>query len=125
MGRDKLKAWEAAQRDAREKTVAAARLLIEQGRHDEADRLVRNADNSIQGSVTLARLYRERLEAMMAAGMVPRDRAGVEEVFRRALDWAWQTYPEPHTAIEADDYRAGRAEDLAGLVRVLGYEPAA
>lgn len=124
MGRDKLRAFIERQKAAEQATTARARELIAIGEYDAAEDLVRAADQSIQGSVTLARLYKERLEDMVAAGTASRDRVGVEEVFRHARAWAWQAYPEPHTAMEADDYRAGRGEDLGRLVKVLGYEPA-
>lgn len=123
MGRDKLKAFFERQESARQGVTDQARSLLASGKLDEAERLVQASDSSIQGGVLIARLYQERLEALVAAGAAKHERATVEAVYHRALDWAQRCYPEPHTEIEADNYRAGRAEDRARLVGILGYEP--
>jgi hypothetical protein len=123
MGQDKLKAYYAREAASRQSLEEQAAALVAAGRHDEAERLVVAANLDIQGGLLLARVFRARLEAMVGAGAVGRDRAAAEEVFRRALDWAQRSYPEPHTQCEADDYRAGRAEDLARMVKVLGHDP--
>lgn len=71
--------------------------------------------------MALARLYREHLEAVVRDGAATRDQRLA--VFQRALRWAHSAYPEPHTEIEAEDYRTGRAADRARLVNVLGFDP--
>lgn len=123
MGRDKLRAYEANQAARRAAAVQKVEELVSADRYDEAEQLMRATDDSIQGSVMLAQLYRARLEQFVAAGMVESDRARVEGVYERAKQWAYSTYPTPHTAMEAEDYEAGRAEDRARLVGILGYEP--
>jgi hypothetical protein len=89
---------------------AMARELIDEGRYEEAEEAVR-------------KLFRARLEALVAAGITPANRSLVETVFRHATAWAESNFPEPHTRIEADQYAVGRVEARAQLVRLLGYDP--
>lgn len=98
--------------------------LVEAERYDQADEAVKAADGSIYGEVALAKMYREHLAVLVAAGRHHAERARAEAVFRRALKWAESAYPEPHTEVEAENYERGRAEDLADLVKILGYQPA-
>lgn len=100
--------------------VATAERLLQDDSFDEAEREIQRADDSIYGALEIARMYRRRLEQLIAAG---EGRARLDAVFRRALAWAQGAYPEPHTAIEAEQRDAGRAEDRAELVRILGYDP--
>jgi hypothetical protein len=101
--------------------VAEAERLLQEDRFDEAEQAIRRADDSIYGAVETAKLYRRHLEALVANHSGDRDRA--ETVFRRALIAAYNAYPDPHTAHEADNFEAGRAKDRAELVRILGYDP--
>lgn len=121
MARDQYEQFLAELARKRAPAVAAAEELVAQGRFDEADRAVVAADGSIYGCVALARLYREHLEALVRGGAASRDRCIA--VFNRALRWAQSAYPEPHTEIEAEDYRRGRAADRARLVGLLGFDP--
>jgi hypothetical protein len=107
----------------REGAIGRAERALVDGHFDEAERAIMEVDPSITGAVEISRMYERRLTAMVKAGGVKRDRAGVEQVFRRALSWALNTYPEPHTEIEAEQYEKGRAEDRARLTGILGYEP--
>ena len=102
---------------------AMARELIEEGRYEEAEEAVRKVDPSIYGGVAIAKLFRARLETLVAAGITPANRSLVETVFRHATAWAESNFPEPHTRIEADQYAVGRVEARAQLVRLLGYDP--
>jgi hypothetical protein len=43
----------------------------------------------------------------------------VAALHERALHWRLSAYPEPHTALEADDYAAGRDADRALLDALL------
>lgn len=122
MGRDKLRAYEAAKAKERETAVTRAAEMIAAGRFDEADRLVLEHDQSGQGPVTLAKLYENRLTRMAGETHANHDRAAIEAVFNRARTWAWRQYPEPHTQMEAMDAAAGRNEDIARLEKILGYE---
>ncbi|MFT3683633.1 MAG: hypothetical protein QM783_01700 [Phycisphaerales bacterium] len=107
----------------REPAVAEAQTLMRQGLFDQAEAAINAVDQSIEGAVDLSRLYEQRLKEAVASGMLKSDRAAVEALFRRALSTAQGCYPEPHTEIEADNYRSGQASDRARLVAVLGYNP--
>lgn len=126
MGDKSYEAWLAALHAKRAPAEAEARRLIEHDRFDEAARTIKRVDDSIYGEVALARILRERLEQLVASGEARRDDAGrrrAEAVFAQALSFARSAYPEPHTQCEADNFERGRAEDLARLVRILGYNP--
>jgi hypothetical protein len=81
---------------------AAAALMV-QGKYDEAELTIQRVDSSINGSVSIARMYESRLKSVIKQGDLKKDKAGVEKLFHRALTWAQSCYPEPHTEIEADD----------------------
>lgn len=102
----------------------AAAALLAQGKYDEAEQAIQRVDSSIYGSVALARLYEARLASVVKSGAVRKDKDGLEVLFRRALSWAQNCYPEAHTECEADQYESARVEDRARLVGILGYEPA-
>ena len=104
--------------------LAIARQLIAQGKFDEAELTVKRVDDSIYGAVAVAKAYREHLAQLVESGAHKKDRAHAEAVFHRAKLAAWGAYPEVHTECEAESYATGRAEDLAALVKILGYEPA-
>jgi hypothetical protein len=110
---------EARRKPAEERAAA----LIAQEKFDEAELEVQRADSSIYGGVALSRLYEARLKALVEAGEVRKHKDRVEKVYRRALSWAQNCYPEAHTEVEAEDYEKGREQDRARLVKVLGYEP--
>ncbi|QOI99892.1 MAG: hypothetical protein HRU70_05100 [Phycisphaeraceae bacterium] len=118
-----LEAHTEAMRVKREPAVAAARGLIAEGRFDDAERLVIEADPSIQGAVAIKSLYEMRLREMAASP--DSDRSATEVVFHRALAWALNCYPEPHTEVEAEQYESGRVRDRARLTEILGYTPEA
>lgn len=121
--RDPYKQHLAELEEKRAPALAEAAALLEAQRYDDAERAVRIADDSIYGAVAIAGMYREHLRSLVSAGQHKSHKPRVEEVFRRALNWAGNTYPEPHTREEADSYERGRAEDLAELVKILGYNP--
>lgn len=110
-------------KDRLEPAERAAAALLANGQYDEAERAIQQVDSSIHGSVALARLYESRLNAVVAQGGVRKDKDQTEMLFRRALSWAQNCYPEPHTEQEADDYEQGRAEARARLVGIVGYDP--
>lgn len=91
-----------------------AARLIAHGKFDEADTIVRQADDSIYGAVALAGLYRATLKS--SDGSSPS--AWRQGVYERALRWALSAFPPAQTAYEAEDYEQGREEarrDLAAL----------
>jgi hypothetical protein len=103
--------------------VTKAIELIAQERYDEAEQTIKSVDNSIYGAVATAKVYRQRLEELVTGGLSGPNKTRAEAVFWRALSWAQSAYPEPHTAIEAENYSDGRSEDYSELVKILGYEP--
>ncbi len=126
MPRDPTKIWLELLATKRAPALAAALPLVRAGRFDEAERLVLDADDSIHGSVALARLYTDELRRLVSEGAAAacapgRDHA--EQVFRRALGWRLGCYPEPHTSIEAESNESGRAADRAELVAIIGADP--
>lgn len=107
----------------REPAVQAAAALIAKEEFDAAELEVQRVDSSIQGSVAIAKLYENSLKSFVEKGNARKQKDKAERLFRRALSWAQNCYPEPHTEIEAEDYEAGRKEDRARLVAILGYDP--
>lgn len=103
--------------------IAEARRHLADDAFDEAERAILSIDSDIQGAVKVAALYEEHLRRLVGSGGKPRDAARAERVFRRALSWAQSCYPEPHTQCESDNYEAGRREDRAKLVTILGSDP--
>lgn len=118
----------APQQAALAAAVSTARQLIAAGKHAQAEATVRQADGDIQGSVSLARLYRERLIELMSQ-RPPHTTRGTHHptdndpelklVFGRALHWALCAYPQPHTEVEGEDYARGQAQDRAALLAIL------
>ena len=88
---------------------------VHAGNFDAADALVRGVDRDIQSAVMLGAMYTDALRAAVSAG----ERESRPEFFaalhERALRWRRSAYPEPHTAMEADDYASGRDSDRAQL----------
>lgn len=107
--------------DPIQRAIRSARTHLEADAFEDAERAILSADSTIQGNVKLMRLYEEHLRALVSMATPDKDR--LERVFHRALSWAQSCYPEPHTQCEADSYEAGRIEDRANLVAVLGYDP--
>ncbi len=121
------KAYEKHMRELEARRAPAeehAASLLAQGKYEEAELAIQRVDSSIYGSVALARLYESRLASVVKQGGRRKDRDSVEALFRRALSWAQNCYPEAHTECEAEQYEQGRLEDRARLVAILGYEPA-
>lgn len=117
--------WLKALAKKREPAMAEASRLADLEQFKEAEQVVTKVDDSIYGAVALGKMYRAKLEAVVASGAAStRDgKPRAERLFERALWWMQIAYPEPHTAIESDNYESGRAEDLACLVGILGYDP--
>lgn len=115
--------WLEALHARRAPAETAAAALIEAGSYDEGERTVLAVDNSIYGHVAIARLYRARLQTLVASGTAASDPGLARTIFQRALTWSWRSYPEPHTACEAEQYDEGQARDRAELVAILGYDP--
>lgn len=84
------------------------RLILDL-RFDVAEAAVRQVDSDIYGANALADAYEAALQRN------PSD----PTLLDRAIFWAHSAYPEPHTAIEAEDYRAGAAARVARLRSVF------
>jgi hypothetical protein len=117
--------WLKALAKKREPAMAEASRLADLEQFTEAEQAVKKVDDSIYGAVALGKMYRAKLEAIVASGAAgTRDgKPRAERLFERALWWMQSAYPEPHTAMEGDNYERGRAEDLSCLVGILGYDP--
>lgn len=112
-----------AKSDPMQAAIAAAREHLAADAFEEAEQAIQKVDRDIQGSVKISMLYKEHLTALVQSGVTTTDKARIERVFFRALSWAQSCYPEPHTECEAENYEAGRIEDRAELVALLGYDP--
>ncbi len=109
--------------DPMQAAIAAAREHLATDAFEEAEQAIQKVDRDIQGSVKISKLYKEHLRVLVESGVKTSDKDRIERVFFRALSWAQSCYPEPHTECEAEDYEAGRIEDRAELVALLGYDP--
>ena len=109
--------------ERRAPAVREAHRLLAEDRYDEAEQAIRRVDDSMYGAVEIAKLYRRRLEQLAARGVNEATKPHLTRVFERAVRAAYGAYPEPHTAIEAEQYDTGRETDRAELVRILGYDP--
>jgi hypothetical protein len=98
-----------------ERKSKEARRLIEDGNFDAAEALFVGPDQGPEICALIGRLFEERLRD--GGVREPRIR---EDLYRRALEWRLRSYPEPHTEIEANDYRRGMDEDRARLAALLG-----
>lgn len=105
-----------------EEAVALARTLIGQDRYDDAELLMKNVDPYFHAAVPLAKLYEERLTQLVKQRKP--DRTACDAAFRRALNWHYSTYPDPHTEVEGEQFSRAQAEDRARLISILGREPA-
>ena len=90
--------------DAEQDTVA----LILSGRFEDAEARLLAIDADVYGAHALARAYESAL------AMSP----GEAEIYTRALHWARSGFPDPHTAIEAEQFHAAIAEREARLTQI-------
>lgn len=120
------KAYEGHMRELKERLAPAeqaAAQLLAKDQFDQAELAIQRVDGSIHGAIALARLYESRLRAVVAQGGARNNKDHAEALFRRALSWAQNCFPEPHTECEAEDYNRGRAEARGRLEGILGYDP--
>lgn len=116
MGQSDYERYLEGLRQRRAPAMERAARLIDEGRFDEADQAVKAADDSIYGAVALAGLYK----ATLAGSNASRRREWRQRVYEKAVSWAESAFPEPHTAIEAENYDRGREEARAELTDMLG-----
>ncbi|MBX9737601.1 MAG: hypothetical protein K2X32_11815 [Phycisphaerales bacterium] len=111
----------AAHEAALDSAVSIARDLIASGQYVEAEACIINARQDIQGACALARLYRERLEQLVAERKATgeSDLEELREVFSRASAAAMNAFPQPHTEVEAEDYERGQAGAQAELDAIM------
>lgn len=109
-------------RQRRAPALAQAAQLIDAGDFDTGERLVTQVDDSIYGAVALAGLYRATLEQSRDSVRLVADArsrsAWRDEVYRRAVRWACQALPEPHTAVEAEQFEEARRQARAELEQI-------
>ena len=86
------------------------RLILDL-RFDEAEAAVRQIDGDIYGANALANAYEAALRRN------PTDQA----ILSRAIIWARNAFPEPHTALEAETYRNAAEARVAG--RMSMFQP--
>lgn len=116
MGQSDYERYLEGLRQRRAPAMERAARLIDEGRFDEADQAVKAADDSIYGAVALAGLYK----ATLAGSHASRRREWRQRVYEKAVWWAESAFPEPHTAIETENYDRGREEARAELTDMLG-----
>ena len=86
--------------------------LILSGRFDEAEARLRAIDADIYGANALAHAYEAALERAPADA----------RIYTRALHWARSTFPDPHTAVEAEQFRAAIADAEERLRQIFQTE---
>lgn len=101
---------------------AAQRALpdVRAGRFDAADAQVRAVDTDIQSAVMLGAMYTAALKESVGVGERESRPEHFKALYERTLRWRLSAYPEPHTAMEADDYASGRDADRAQLEALIG-----
>ncbi len=109
-------------KEIREKLAAAvteAVPLVEQGKFDEAEKLVRAVESDIYGAVALGDMFTSALERMVRSPHP--DRVLAQALCERALRWR-SAWPGIHTEEEARAERAHVEEvrqDLTALLQSL------
>lgn len=83
----------------------AATELIVALRFVEAEAMLRDIDRDIMGANAIAGAYEAALFRSPSRA----------DILERAINWAGRAFPEPHTAMEAEDYRSAAAQREARL----------
>lgn len=99
---------ETMQQRLAEMAGGAVRLILDL-RFDEAEAAVRQIDSDIHGANALANAYKAALRRN------PTDQA----ILSRAIIWARNAFPEPHTALEAETYRRAAEARVAELLSIF------
>jgi len=116
MSMDSYHLWLA---DVRKQLAAAAveaAPLVEQGRFDEADQLLRRVNSDIYGAVALGDLYTRALQNYVQSPQP--DRARAQAIYERAFRYR-SAWPGVHTAEEAAAERAHTEEVRQELSALL------
>jgi hypothetical protein len=106
----------------RRRLADAARLAlpdVRAGRFDAADARVLAVERDIQTAVMLGAMYTEALRESVKLGERRSRPAHFAALFDKALHWRHSAYPEPHTAVEAENFSAGRDADRAQLEALI------
>lgn len=110
-------------KEIREKLAAAvteAAPLVEQGKFDEAEKLVRAVESDIYGTVALGGMFSSALERVVRSPHP--DRVLAQALYERALRWR-SAWPGVHTQEEADAERAHAEEVRQELTALLQSLP--
>lgn len=122
MPRESYQIWLQALRKELAAAAAEARPLVEQGRFDEAEKLVRAVDNDIYGSLALGDIFTSALKSVVRNPHP--DRALAQALYVRALHWR-SAWPGVHTQEEAEAERAHVQEVRQELTRLFESMPEA
>ncbi len=122
MSMESYQVWLQALRKKLAAAASEAEALVEQGRFDEAEKLVRAANDDIYGSVALGDMFTSALERVVRNPHP--DRARAEALYERALHWR-SAWPGVHTREEADAERAHVEEVRQELTVLLESLPEA
>lgn len=88
-----------------------ALALILAGRSSEAEAIVRELDGDASGANVLADVYEAALE----------QNSSEPGLLERAIFWVRSSFPEPHTAIEAEEYRSAASQRENHLRDTYGF----
>lgn len=123
MQRDANEVWMRALHKKLEAAVLKAQPFLAAQHYDEAEQVVKEVGADIYGAVAIGKMYTESLRSIVGPDKRGFDQRRAEELFIRALCWRQSAYPDAHTSYEAEQYEAGRTEDLNELVTILGSAP--
>lgn len=122
MSMESYQIWLQALRKELAAAAAEARPLVEQGRFDEAEKLVRAVDNDIYGSLALGDIFTSALKSVVQNPHP--DRGLAQALYERALHWR-SAWPGVHTQEEAEAERAHVQEVRQELTRLFESMPEA
>jgi hypothetical protein len=122
MSKDSYQIWLKAIRKKLAAAVTEAAPLVEQGKFDEAEKLVRAVESDIYGAVALGDMFSSALQRVVQSPHP--DRVLAQALYERALRWR-SAWPGVHTEEEAKAERAHAEEVRQELTALLQSLPEA